>query len=163
MFTALMVVLAGAIFGSMIGGPGIDQVGSTMDAWKKAAKASVEDDQKEDEALALLEKVKAEMPTHNAALADAVSKYLKIDANYSATAEDYEAAIVEVNNSWTQQETWLVDQRFALQALMTDSEWNKALSIVNEELKENWDTIKETQKKLRDMYLKKVKKVEKHD
>lgn len=165
MFTALMLTLAAAVLGPMIGpiGPKVDHVQDSVDAWHKVVKTVIEDDQKEAEAIALIDKVDEEMKTRRALIGNAVTEYLKVDSAYKATPEDYEAAIVTLNSVWSEQEAWLLENLVTLKGLMTDAEWQKAVEIVDEKLKEQWDTIKETQKILRDNYLRKKEKADKKD
>lgn len=163
MFTALMLTLAATVLGPLVGpiGPKTDHVQDSVDAWHKVVKTVIEDEQKETEAIALVDKVDEELKARRAVISEAMNQYLKVDSTYSSTPEDYETAIIALNKIWNEQETWLIGNLVELKGLMTDAEWKEAIEIVDEKMKEQWDTVKETQTLLRNNYLKKQKKVEK--
>jgi len=158
MFTALITALAAVLLGPLLAG-NTDHAGDTIKAWRDATKDVVEDDQKKEEALALIDKTLEELEGRKATFGTAFAKYQSLNANYDATMEDYEAGIVALNKVWSEQDRWLIDRRFALQALMTPEEFTEAQNRVSAELKDKWDEMKEQQEKLLDAYIKEQKKL----
>lgn len=161
MFSILIIALVGALFGPMLG-PQLDQVKDSVAAWDTAVKKVVTDKEKQTEALALVDSVKEELKVRRTQFASALETFLKTDAVYGATAEDYEAAVVTLNTIWSEQEAWLVDQRFDLRDLMTDGEWIEAIAIVDGELQGQWDKLKEAQVTLKENLRKREKKAARH-
>ena len=161
MFAALIIVLVGALFGPMLG-PRMDQVNDGIDAWESAVKKVVAEKEKKQEALSLIQSVRDELKVRRVQYAEALEQYLKVDAVYSATAEDYEAALSKLNTVWTEQETWLIGRRFDLRDLMTEAEWKESLQLVDAELSDQWDKLKTAQKNLQTNLRKREKKAARH-
>ena len=158
MFWSLLIMTIIAVAGGA--SMGIEQVEDGINAWEDAVKKSVEDDAKKDEAVAFVEDVRKQMAERRAKLGDALSKYLKIEAKYGATTDEVDSAIETLNAIWTEQERWLIDKRFELKEMLTDKEWEAALTYVDKELQGHWDKLKESQKKAREQYEKLLKKSE---
>jgi len=160
-FAALIIVLVGALFGPMLS-PGIDQVNDGLDAWESAVKKVVAEKEKKQAALSLFQSVREELKVRRVQYAEALEQYLKVDAVYSATAEDYEAAMNNLNAVWTEQETWLVGRRFDLRDLMTEAEWRESVQLVDTELSDQWDKLKTAQKSLQTNLRKRERKAARH-
>ena len=161
MFAALIVVVVGTLFGPMLGSR-LDLVTDGIDAWESAVKKVVADKKKRRETLAFVDTVRKEVVVRRRNFADSMTQYLKVDARYDASAEDYEAALIQLNTTWTEQETWLLDRRFALKEMMTQAEWTAAVAQVDAALNEQWDTLKEAQKKLSNNLKKREKRAARH-
>ena len=159
MFWTLAIVGIIALAGGGLS-MGVHQVEEGIDAWEGAVKSVVKDKQKKKEAVAFVETVRKDVAVRRTELGKAMAAYLEREADYNATPEELDRSIETFNDKWTEEETWLIDQRFALQEKLTPEEWQAALKRVDEKIGGHWDALKKAQKAAHDEYEKRLNKVE---
>jgi hypothetical protein len=159
MFWTLAIVSLIALAGGGLS-MGVHQVDEGIDAWEGAVKSVVKDREKKKDAVAFIETVRKDVAVKSAELGKAMAAYLEREADYNASPEELDSSLETFNEVWSEDETWLIDQRFALQEKLTPEAWQAALTRVDEKIGGHWDALKKAQKTAREKYEKRLKKLE---
>ena len=146
MITLIIAIVTAITLGSMSGS--VDVLDDTLDAWEKGIKKIVKDDEREDKALARLEVMRTELKEETRQLGEAFLVYYTLDSRYDVTMAEYVPAIQKLGVAWTEMESWMLDGRFDMKAILTAEEWQEASKRVNEKTEDTQEDVDKGYKKL---------------
>ena len=110
--------------------------------WKTAIIDHVEDEDREEQALVVLQSA-AETVTKSREELDGLREQLyEVDTRYNATLEDYELLVTSFNALWRNTDRDLIARRFGLQDVLTEQEWLACLSAINDATSKHRDKWK---------------------
>ena len=124
MFIALLLGGLTAFFG--VSGS-TDRFQEAMEAWHRAVKKSVDDNERRDKALVIVESTADSLVAEEQELIRAYETFLAADRRFDASEADYELNAVRTENIWREVDRMLLEKREALHSLLTDAEWQAVL------------------------------------
>lgn len=158
MWSLLVGLFVGLVAGGGSGNYKIFE--ETLEKWEGAIKKHVDDDSREEKALSLIEKARADSLAYNKSVTEAFVKYYEIDNDYNATMEDYRKSLANVNVQWDRVDEWMLDIRFEMKDILTEEEWLLAMGRVQ---KKSAKMDKKMTKRLKKADKKLDKKIKKYD
>jgi len=161
MITALISSLfVGLLIGGASGG-GQEIMFSTLDHWESSIKKHVDDDQRKEKALSLIEQAKKDILKYEEPVSKKLTVYYKDDNDYITTLEQYKNDLLAVNKKWKHVDKWMLDLRYEMKDLLSTEEFYKVIGRVqnrsDEMLKDKEKSIAKAEKALN----KKIKKYNK--
>ena len=163
MLTATIIVAISVALGVGLSGGGPEPYQETMDNWEKAISKYVDDDAREDQAKAVMKAAVKSVKDSEKVVDEALQNYFDVDMGYTATAEDYEAAIKALDDVWIIADKQLIDERFNMKEVLTDQEWADSLKYLKKKMKKVSKKIDKGVKKLEKNQKKAEKKLAKKE
>ena len=129
MIAALIIGGLAAAFGF---GGAEDHFETAMDAWHKAVKRSVDDRDRRDQALAVVDSARKLLETEETALLAEYRAFQKADERYETAEAEYELAAERTADAWHDLDLKLAEKRAEVRRLLTDEEWTAVLARIEE-------------------------------
>ena len=130
MITSSIIVWLTVTFGLGFAGDEPQHYTESIRAWQQAIIEHVADNQREEEALALVMGCAEDVKQAQAKVSLLVADFVEIDTRYHVTLQDYEGIIVSLNAIWRENDKALIAKRSELRNILTEEEWRLCLDDV---------------------------------
>lgn len=147
MITIIIITSIIATAGLGVPGDTPEHYKQTLKNWTVAIIDHVEDEDREEQALAILGNAATVMTESRKELDGLREQVYEVDTRYDATLLDYEGVITSVEALWKKTDRDLITQRFEMQKILTEQEWLACLSAIHDATSEYLAKMKKRMEK----------------
>ncbi len=123
MFTIIIITVIVATAGLGLPGDTPEHYKTSLKNWKLAIIEHVEDEDREEKALEIIDSAATNLITAREELVLVSRQLMEVDSRYNATMREYEDIITSVNALWRKADNTLITKRFEMQETLTEEEW----------------------------------------